>query len=217
MARHIPHLYVTGPWDEPSLSLPGDKVRHLVRVLRMPEGATLTYTDGAGRFGEGRWTGVVVERGAESEIHRPSELAMAVAPVKAVDRMRFLVEKLQELGVARLVWLATSFGQARPPRAAKCTAWAIGALEQSRGAWLLEIDDDRRSLTDIDRPLVAHPAGRTDWESGMTWCIGPEGGWADHELDPGVPMASLGATVLRTETAALVAAGRSISPGSHRR
>ena len=211
MARHVPHLYMTRRWDEPSIPLASDKMRHLERVLRMPTGAAVTYTDGAGRFGDGRWTGQAVERGEESAVARPSGLTMAVAPVKSADRMRFLVEKLQELGVARLVWLATSLGQARPPRVEKCTAWAIGALEQSRGAWLMEIDGPRR-LSEVGRPLVADPSGRTEWAPGMTWCIGPEGGWADDELDPSLPTATLGTTVLRTETAALTAAARSISP-----
>src|SRR5690606_41001555 len=54
----------------------------------------------------------------------------------------------RSLGVARLLWVRTRFTEGRPPPAAKSKAWAEAALEQSRGAWLMDIG--QCALSDLD-------------------------------------------------------------------
>lgn len=51
--RHVPHLYLPGPWEEAEISLTDDHTRHLRKVLRLGDGAALSYTEGAGVMGEG--------------------------------------------------------------------------------------------------------------------------------------------------------------------
>jgi 16S rRNA U1498 N3-methylase RsmE len=134
---------------------------------------------------------------------------MAVAPPASKDRQRFLVEKLAELGVARLRWLSTEHGKDKPPSPSKVFSWVLAAVEQSRGALLMETSSDLVSLTELDPPLVVcDPMGDSAKPPATTVAIGPEGGWSEGEVPGGVPTWSLGGTLLRVETAAVVAAAR---------
>lgn len=215
--KHRPHLWIERPWAGAKLDVPDDVSRHLTKVLRFPAGDAVTYTDGEGVSGTGTWTGSSVERGEEAEVRRQVPLiTLAVAAPRSKDRQRFIVEKAQELGVKRLVWLSTDHGEGRPASEAKKSAWARGALEQSRGAWLLEFDRDV-SLSELPAAIVLD-AGATDtlaavdFGSKATLAIGPEGGFSESELTSATTLASLPTNVLRTDTAAIVAVATVLLP-----
>lgn len=204
--KHIPHLYVE-KWDERLLEVTQEQERHLSRVLRMSAGEPISYTNGVGLVGSGTWNGQSIERGEEESIARPSRLVLAVAPPANKDRLRFTVEKLAELGVESLVWLKTNRGNGRIPPIEKMSAWAISALEQSRGGWMMSVGDRLVDWSDLEEPIVV---GQLDGRSGIdvprTVVIGPEGGLDRGEIPPGTDEVTLGSTVLRVETAAVVAA-----------
>ncbi len=206
--RHVPHLYLPPPWPDGPVEPPSGTVRHLGIVLRLADGAPVTYTDGRGTIGSGRWIDGVVARGDEQHVADPSSLVLAVAAPRRVERLRFVVEKLAELGVPTLRWLATERAQGRLPRPDKVQAWVIGALEQSRGAHLMDVSGPV-GWRELPRPLVvAHPGGRrlADIEAPATIAIGPEGGFSDGEIPQDAEPVDLGERILRVETAALVAA-----------
>ena len=153
-----------------------------------------------------------ITRGEEAAVAQPSPpIGLAVAPPRSVRRQRFLVEKLAELGVDRLTWIITEHTEGRPPKADKARAWAIAALEQSGGAWLMDVDGP----ADIDE-LASEPG--TLWvaeresfpppsvvEGGII-VIGPEGGLDKGEAPETGIAFGLGKRVLRVETAAMTAA-----------
>lgn len=210
---HIPHLVVAAPWEEHRLPLTVVQWRHLIKVLRVSRGEEVTYTDGLGRIGEGKLGHQEIQRGDEETRERLVEVIMAVAPPASKDRQRFLVEKLAELGVARLLWLRTQHGKDRVASAPKVFAWVLSAVEQSRGAFLMETSPEPAGWDDLPRPyVVAMPSGASGPPSARTVVIGPEGGFAPDEVPPEAPTWSLGPNILRVETAAVVAAARLISP-----
>lgn len=134
---------------------------------------------------------------------------MAVAPPSNKDRVRFVVEKLAELGVEQLVWLRTTFGTGRLPPPEKQMAWAISALEQSRGGWLMGLGGEFVTWSDLEEPvLVCQPAGSAVIEvlAPRTVVVGPEGGFDPDEVPSDFESVALGETILRVETAAVVAA-----------
>jgi RsmE family RNA methyltransferase len=134
---------------------------------------------------------------------------VAAAPPANKDRQRFLVEKLAELGVARLRWLATRHGKNRVASGSKQFAWVLAATEQSRGAWLMETSAETVEWQDLEEPVVVcHPGGDSDDPSARTVVIGPEGGFAEDEIPDDTVTWDLGPNVLRVETAAVVAASR---------
>jgi RsmE family RNA methyltransferase len=185
----------------------------LAKVLRLDPGAPLTYTDGAGHHGEGRLLDGTVIRGDEHSVPPPPiAITMAVAPPHDKDRLRFMVEKLVELEVRRIIFLQTRFGGGRLPDLFKSIAWATGAMEQSRGAWLTEITPGWTHVGMLDPAnswFADHGAseGIGPLPAEATIAIGPEGGWAPGEVPEGARRLGLGRTVLRVETAAIVAAG----------
>lgn len=203
---HIPHLLVPGPWPGPRLPLSDAQRSHLFKVLRAQEPAPVSYTDGAGVLGWGRLGQGEIARGEESSIPRPTDLTVAVAPPSSRQRARFLVEKLTELGVARIAWVRTRHSEGRPPPEGKVAAWVEAALEQSRGAWKPEVTEAKIGDFPPAKTVVAHPdgAGRITRGSDLVLLIGPEGGLAEDEIPAGAQRLSLGPTVLRVETAAIV-------------
>ena len=153
---HIPHVVIEGPWEDPIIVPDQGTERHLRSVLRLADGAPVEYTDGAGTRGSGTLVPGGIERGQEERVDRLPRLVIAVAPLKAKDRMRFLVEKLTELGVSEVWWLATRFGQVPAPSDDRVRSWAVSALEQSRGTWLPAF---RAATWDGNQPVAAQALG----------------------------------------------------------
>jgi 16S rRNA (uracil1498-N3)-methyltransferase len=207
--KHVPHLYLPRPWEAESLRAGSDQVDHLGRVLRLGDGSEVTYTDGVGTFGEGTWSGGFVARSEEEQHHRPSNLIVASAPPSSRDRVRFLVEKVAELGVESLLWLKTRHGARKIPSLQKQRSWAVAAMEQSRGSWLLGVSDGLVDWETLERPLaVCAPGGFVAGAEFRTVAVGPEGGFGDDEVPGDATAVTLGPTILRVETAAVVAAAR---------
>lgn len=206
---HVPHVVLPGPWESPVLTPGAGAERHLRSVLRLRDGAAVEYTDGRGMRGVGHLVPGGIARGREERVAPPERLVVAVAPLRAKDRMRFLVEKLTELGVSEVWWLDTRFGQVPAPSEDRVRAWAIGALEQSRGAWLPVF----RAVSWADVSDAGLPVAACDPGGGVgalpvpgIVVVGPEGGLDPDEVPGDVGRRSLGNTILRTETAAVAAA-----------
>jgi len=139
---------------------------------------------------------------------------MACAIPKPKERQRFLVEKLAELGVAELIWIQTKYSEGRTPSPAKSQAWAAAGLEQSRGGYVMEIAGPV-PIGDVAgwAGLMGADSLSTKLEGfrdPVTLVIGPEGGLSPDEVAACSGTFSVGLTVLRTETAAIVAAGVSL-------
>ncbi len=209
--------------------LEGDEARHVARVMRAKPGENLEVFDGTGRWWPATVTGIGRnEIGLElgdpvSEPDRDGpRLTVAVALPKG-DRQRWLVEKLTELGVSRLVPLRTSRGVAEPTPAAvdRLRRGVVEACKQCGRCRLLEIaaagtlesaaagiPTGRRLLADRGGgPLLAAANSACD---SLLVAVGPEGGFTAEEMAAaeaaGFARVSLGPHILRIETAAIAAA-----------
>ncbi len=210
MPRHIPHVVIGAPWSGDLLTVPVLQQRHLTKVLRLKPGDKLSYTDGLGNVGEGRLQSSGIERGQEHQVERPSDLVVAAAPPTNKERQRFLVEKLTEMGTKRLIWIKTKHSEGRVAKDAKLFSWVLSAVEQSRGAWLMDVSSELIPLSALDASKVfCQPGGSDEPMPGDVLVVGPEGGFAENEI-AGERQFGLGPTILRVETAALVGAARLI-------
>jgi len=207
---NVPHLYVPRPWPDDEIPLVGQQIHHLIRVLRLSKGEVVSYTDGNGTRGVGSLGEGTIHRQGESTTDPLPEVELAVAPPHERDRVRWLVEKAAELEVTSVRWLKTHYGNARPNAMERAQEWAVSALEQSRGAWLTKVEPGWVTLSELDDRLptvMADPVGVSLRERPpLRVLIGPEGGWDEMEVATGWPLVNLGRNVLRTETAAVVAA-----------
>lgn len=207
---HTPHLYAPRPWPDQEIALEAKQVHHLAKVLRHELGEFVSYTDGEGTRGAGVLGEASFSRGEESAVTQLPILELAVAPPHDRDRLRWLVEKAAELEVTRIRWLETRFGNARPQLLARAQEWAVSALEQSRGAWLTTVDSTLVPIAELGDGLttvMADPTGEAPRQRPpLRVMVGPEGGWDATEIAGNSVLVSLGRSILRTETAAVVAA-----------
>ncbi len=207
---HVPFLHLPGPWSGEEIPLGRAQANHLGRVLRLRPGDAVEYTDGRGTRGAGSLSGAAVLRGREETRQRPPRLVVAVGPIRSKERLRFLVEKLTEVGATEVWWLRTKFVQAWPAGREKAETWAVAGLEQSRGAWLPTFRDaewDDITASDLEAAVLDLSGERGDIAAPCLLVVGPEGGFADGEVPTSLRAVRLTDTVLRTETAAILGAG----------
>jgi len=227
--------------DEPitgaEATLAGPEAHHLLHVIRMKPGEEARLFDNSGaefqarlvRAGRREATFEIISR---SEPAREPRSAVTVAcALPRGPRADFLVEKCCELGAAGFIplWCARSVVDPRVRPENRAAKWRRTAIEASKQC-------GRTRLTRILPPaafseLVADSGGYdARWlcspgggplpkaqtgESHLV-VVGPEGGFSDDEtaaaLAAAMSAADLGPTVLRVETAAVVALARLLSP-----
>lgn len=216
-------------------TLAGPEAHHLLHVLRASVGDQVLLFDGQG----GEYT-ATVEQCSRNEVRLttgerrqasrelPVRIALGVALPKG-DRQRWLVEKLTELGVAELVPLSTerSVADLRGKSLERLERGVVEACKQCGRNTLMTISTPRplgdflASASGVK--LVAHPTGESVCRllspamAEVSIVIGPEGGLTDDEValasQHGWTTASLGASILRIETAAVAVAA---IVGNHR-
>lgn len=236
-------FYVNCRLELGAAAIQGAEAHHLAVVCRLRPGDAVCLFNGDGR----EYHAVILEAGKRSveldvqrveapERELPFHLEVAV-PLPKGDRAQFLVEKLTELGVKRLVPLRTARSVVHPgeSKLEKLERWAIEASKQCGRNVLLEI----APLTDWavycgggdlpEQRWLAHPerAGgvsppRTAPTTPTTttdrvFAVGPEGGFTEEEVERactlGWQRVGLGPRILRVETAAVaLAAWAGLSP-----
>ena len=205
-----------------------DESKHAVRVLRLGLGAPVALVDGRGTLARATIVEANPRRcllqltARELVPPRPRYLHVAVAPTKNLDRLEWLVEKAVEVGLERLSFLRCARSERRDLKLERLEKIAVSALKQSGQAWLPQLDellDFEKFLPELDpaATFIAHleEGERTPLAqvigAAPRCCvlIGPEGDFSPAEiaaaLGRGIRPVTLGASRLRTETAALAA------------
>lgn len=218
--------------------LTGPEAHHLAHVLRARLGLEVTLFDGRGGEYQARVAGIErqqikleIVRHVAVERESPRALILAVSLPKG-DRQRWLVEKAVELGVARLIPLATARGVAQPKSTTldRLRRAVIEASKQCGRNRLLEITEPQKLSEIISATAkgqyglcaAAQPGGQLTpsalmrrvaalpIERSVLAAIGPEGGFTTEELEQaaagGWEALDLGSRILRVETAAIAVA-----------
>jgi len=221
-------LYLAQPLASGSIiALPEDALRHVVQVLRMEAGESLTVFNGEG----GEYTatlatasrkGATLAIGAHDPVSREAPLAITIAQcVSKGDRMDYALQKSTELGACAFVPVLSSRGVVKLDGERwekKVEHWrgvVVGAAEQS-GRTRVPVVALPISLDTLlakqhqGLKLILAPGSTTALSAlpsteAMTALIGPEGGFSPQELEladrHGWKRLALGPRILRTETA----------------
>ena len=166
--------------------------------------------------------------GSAAPANEPAKRVELLTPIPRSARLTWLVEKATEIGVSAIRLLQTERGPRRTggQRLDRLRRVAVAAVEQSQRSvvpeitgvhpfaevpgllesaperWVLQSGEDSRSDAD--------PEGRA------ALLVGPEGGWTSDELEvlasADCRRISLGPTVLRIETAAIVGSAMLLTP-----
>lgn len=214
-------------------ALTGEHAAHLSRVLRAQIGQEfdIACSDVVRR---GKIISISDDRvefalGEEVAARAVASLTLVVAIFK-FDRLEWAIEKCTEIGVAHIIPVVTQrtdshLAAAAAKRHERWLRLARQAAEQSRRVAPPEISPPIKLkelcigggvAAVVPRVVLAESEIKTNLRDALSpstgeavLAIGPEGGWADDELtwfrDSGWTAASLGQTILRAETAAIVA------------
>lgn len=203
---------------------------HLLRVLRIRPGQTISVADGTGRWrlcqlvsarprqrsdtGPGAATLEAVTDVVDEPRPHP-DLTVAFAPTKG-ERPEWALGKLTELGVDRIIPLVTDRSVVRwddrrgERRHERWSEIARQAAMQSRRVRLPIIEPPTEvapvAAAAETGAVLAVPGGDPPILDRPTVLIGPEGGWSPAEEAAVPATVGLGPQVLRTETAALAVA-----------
>jgi 16S rRNA (uracil1498-N3)-methyltransferase len=218
-------------------ALTGEHADHLLRVLRAHLGQEFDIATGPvvrhGRIVNIQGGRVEFELGDEVSAAHIPDITLLLAIFK-FDRMEWAIEKCTELGVSRIAPVIARrtdahLASAAVKRAERWRRIAIQATEQSRRAHPPEIAAPlklkdavidcaarlRIVLAESEQETLLRDVLTSSPAREITLAIGPEGGWADDELQlfqkSGWSSASLGSTILRAETAAIAATAITIS------
>lgn len=210
--------------------LPESDSQHCVRVLRMKEGDFVEIIDGKGFRYRCRLTNAHSKR-ASVEIlektHVPlswaNSITVAVAPTKHLDRMEWMVEKLTEIGLNRIIPLLCRHSERKEIKVERLEKIAISAMKQSLKTTLPIISPMtpfKTIVTDVNAaqkfiaycdPTIPRKLLSQEYSANRDTIImiGPEGDFSIDEiksaLDNGYKPITLGDNRLRTETAAITA------------
>lgn len=215
------------------LEMPESEASHCLRVLRMGQGDPLVCVDGSGHryrcridHCTSRRATLVVEGVEIVPRTWPADIIVAVAPTKHLDRMEWLVEKLVEIGVDRIIPIRSERSERKELKIERLEKIAVSAMKQSLKATIpyihpmIKLEDLMKEYgpgCGIDRyiaycdPSLPRHLFTSELHPGvpMMILIGPEGDFSPVEIEEaihdGFTPVSLGDQRLRTETAALYA------------
>lgn len=238
-----PRFYVPQPLSAGALPLlPDDVAHHAIRVLRLEPGAPILLFNGEGGVyqaalqvqGKQAYAAISAFDPAEAELAGHLTLVQGIA---AGDKMDWIIEKAVELGAAAVVPIAARrsvlrlSGSRLEKRVQHWRRIARAACEQCGRNRLPHIAEPMPLGLWLERPpadsslrLLCHPEAEPTLAAALAGqppaslqlLVGPEGGWADEELEladrHGARRVRFGPRVLRTETAgvALIAAATAL-------
>ena len=213
----------------PDVKINDEEQTHIAKVLRMREGEEIYVTDGKGNLAkgnlifEGKRVLIETTEITENLPNFSSQLHIAIAPTKNIDRIEFFIEKATEMAVSEITLIQTEKTERKNLNIEKLRKQSVSASKQSL-RFHFPIITDLTKFSDFIKTLdpkstfVAHcneNLERIDLkeinpEKNITFLIGPEGDFSDKEIqflaERGIKAVSLGNQRLRTETAGVFVA-----------
>lgn len=207
--------------------LPPPESKHIRKVLRKKKNDDIILTDGKGHRILGiihhltdRYTHIFAQSYQKIQFPEGNAIEVAMAVIKP-KRMDWAVEKLTELGVKKITPLKCQYNSPYPLKLDHLNKIAISAIKQSNQyhlpkiSTMVDIKDWIKAADGIKIIATFDESHTTDVQKQMSSpgllqvMIGPEGGFHSSEIQLAYKNSfkslHLGNTILRTETATVVA------------
>ena len=213
--------------EQSHIELPPDEAKH-IKTLRLRKGDRIWLVDGNGNRAEG-----VIQSPAVKDCHieiverqpptpaKPYTIHIALAPTKSNDRIEWFLEKAIEIGIDKVTLMETEHGIRSKLKGDRLWRKGLAAMKQSLRAEMPEVEAlipfrEVLEQSQAEECFIAYTPESPERHlqkvatPGKSYLvlIGPEGGFSEEELklatQKGYRAVSLGASRLRTETAALV-------------
>ena len=204
--------------------LEGSEYNHCCNVLRKNQGDKISVTDGNGNLYS---TEIEKIKNKKVYLHnwvktlskkKQNNTCVAVAPPKSYNRLEWMVEKLTEIGISKIIFIITSNSERKKIRKERLEKKIISAMKQCNSLFKTKIDEiynldlflkkfkfKNKFIADIESSSI-NIKEKNKGDSIIA--IGPEGDFTSVEksllFEEGYKKISLGNMILRTETAAVV-------------
>lgn len=209
--------------------LPPEESAHCIKVLRLKKGDKIHLTDGKGNLFKAE---IVIDHPKKCIINiiesqekvgkREFKIHIAVAPTKNINRFEWFLEKSTELGIDDITPILCSHSERKIIKPQRLNKIITAAVKQSLKAYHPELKEiisfgEFIKTAEADQKFIAycsdtykdHLKEKYTKDKDAIVLIGPEGDFSPDEVElaikNGYQPVSLGASRLRTETAALAA------------
>ena len=221
------NLFYQSNFSVTNLQLNPEESYHIIKVLRYKSGDDIHLTDGQGNLFHCQ----LVDNNPKScllkiltQENKPKPdyfIHIALSPTKSSDRTEWFVEKAVEIGIQKISFIQTSNGERDRVNIERINKVAVAAMKQSHQLWLPEMEGmipfheilksnaQQKFIASAIKKSEKHLSLEAKKNSSYLVLIGPEGDFTPDELeksiDAGFSIVSLGNSILRTETAGIVA------------
>ncbi|MBK8700012.1 MAG: 16S rRNA (uracil(1498)-N(3))-methyltransferase [Saprospiraceae bacterium] len=220
-------VFYSGEITETQGWLTDEEHHHCTHVLRFKTGDDIFVTNGMGKLCH--CTIINVEKSRlKFEVREIEQVpqpgignGIAMALTKSMDRMELFVEKAVEIGILWILLFETRRTERSALNLNRLQKTAISAMKQAKHCHLPTIQYEKsyqealRIAGNFEQKFIAsctvrdmHLINRMEKDLKKVILIGPEGDFTEDEvsaaLSLGYQAVSLGQTILRTETAAIV-------------
>jgi 16S rRNA (uracil1498-N3)-methyltransferase len=206
------------------IHITGEEHRHLV-VARIEPGETIEVFDGKGKV----WSAEVESVGKREIVAKlgrswaaekePVELILGLALIR-IAAFELALEKAVEVGVTHIAPFSAARSNVLPGnRQDRWQRILSEAVKQSKRYFMPVLDsprtfDEMLAVPSACRIMFTERNGKSlkdlQGAASVLYLVGPEGGWTDAEISSaearGFRLVSLGSTILKAETAAIVGA-----------
>ena len=201
---------------------------HAAQVLRMRNGEIIHLTDGLGHLFKGELINVDSKKSLVRiteevpQMSATTNLHIAIAPTKNIDRFEWFLEKATEMGIAEITPLLCRYSERKEIKPERLNKVIVSAAKQSHHFLFPKLNpivkfEEFINTTTVENKFIAHceSSDKNDFGKSIAnkrdalLLIGPEGDFSEHEIQLAISNnyfpVSLGESRLRTETAGVYA------------
>lgn len=213
---------------EEQIQLNEDESKHMSRVLRLGIGDQVLLLNGQGgkalaEIIDAHPKKALLKTISKNRIEKRSltNLHIAMAPTKNIDRFEWFLEKSTEIGIDEVTPLLCEHSERKVIKEDRLNKVLISAIKQSGQSFLPKLNSLTPFIEFVSNhpngliaycPIDANPVSLVDAvknRKDITILIGPEGDFSPAEvrfaLENGYTQITLGDSILRTETAGVYA------------
>lgn len=201
---------------------------HAAQVLRMRNGEIIHLTDGLGQLFKGELINVDSKKSLVRiteevpQMSATTNLHIAIAPTKNIDRFEWFLEKATEMGISEITPLLCRYSERKEIKPERLNKVIVSAAKQSHHFLFPKLNpivkfEEFIKTTTAENKFIAHceSSDKNDFGKSIAnkrdalLLIGPEGDFSEHEIQLAISNnyfpVSLGESRLRTETAGVYA------------
>jgi len=203
--------------------------KHVSRVLRLQVGDIIHLTDGRGSIFEAKISNdhdkrceVTIIKEIKDFGKRNTQIHIAIAPTKNINRFEWFLEKATEIGIDKITPLICEHSERTVIKPDRLKKVLVAAMKQSLKAYLPDLEpsmkfekfikgshNEQKFIAYVDVSITDHLKDLAETSEDALVLIGPEGDFSKEEvniaIENGFIPISLGKSRLRTETAGIAA------------